>query len=244
MRAERTPPAAHLKFETPGTGLRPTGLALALITALLLFGVIADPWTSYGQDTPPAPPVSDAAAAALSIDALSSGGMASNLLHVPVTNLYPGEAPVKPVVDDPVAKDPAAAARGMKLFAQFNCVGCHAPNGAGGMGPALSNGKWRYGSSAENIYLTILQGRPNGMPAWGGMLPDSVIWDLVAYVQSISKPPDTEWGQTTAAGGFTIEQVPAEKLQPVDPWSHTEKFSYGQAPAQHGEPAAAPGGGQ
>jgi cytochrome c oxidase cbb3-type subunit III len=158
------------------------------------------------------------------------GGMASDLRHVPVVTLYPGAVPVRPTIENPVADDPEAIQRGMDYFTQFNCVGCHAPNGGGGMGPSLSNSKFIYGSEPENIYLTILQGRPNGMPAWGGMLPDQVIWDLVAYIKNISKEPAAPWGRTTSADGFTIEQVPAEFLMTVEPWQHTTPFSYGQAP--------------
>ena len=89
------------------------------------------------------------------------------------------------------------------------------------MGPALSNAKFIYGGEPANIYLTILQGRPNGMPAWGGMLPDQTIWDLVAYIQSISKEPAGEWGKTISLESFTIEQVPAEFKSTADPWRYT-----------------------
>jgi cytochrome c oxidase cbb3-type subunit 3 len=159
-----------------------------------------------------------------------AGGPASKLLRVPVVTLHPGGVPVRPKIANPVADDPEAVQNGMDYFNQMNCVGCHAPNGAGGMGPALSNAKFIYGSEPENIYLSILQGRPNGMPAWGGMLPDAVIWDLVAYIKTISQDPAKPWGKTTSAKGFTIEQVPAEFVTTVDPWHYTAPFSYGRAP--------------
>jgi cytochrome c oxidase cbb3-type subunit III len=158
------------------------------------------------------------------------GGTASELVHVPVVELYPGAIPVRPKVQNPVAGDPAAAQRGMEYFNQMNCVGCHAPNGGGGMGPSLSNATFIYGDAPENIYLSILQGRPNGMPVFGGLLPDQVIWDLVAYIESISKEPAPPWGKTTSADGFTIEQVPAESITTATPWQYTTPFSYGQAP--------------
>ena len=40
--------------------------------------------------------------------------------------------------------------------------------GGGGIGPPLMDDRWIYGSAPENIYASIVQGRPNGMPAWGG----------------------------------------------------------------------------
>lgn len=158
------------------------------------------------------------------------GGAPSELVHVPVSKLHPGAVPVRPTIENPVAGDPEAAQRGMNYFNQFNCIGCHAPNGAGGMGPSLSNSKFIYGSEPENIYISILQGRPAGMPAWGGMLPDQVIWDLVTYIKSISKEPAAPWGKTTSADGFTIEQVPAEYMTTTEPWKYTTPFSYGQPP--------------
>src|SRR5688572_18439773 len=43
---------------------------------------------------------------------------------------------------------------GKRLFAWFNCTGCHA-NGGGGSGPALIDDRWIYGASIENIVETI-----------------------------------------------------------------------------------------
>lgn len=155
---------------------------------------------------------------------------ASELIDVPVTKILPGDVDLTPKIKDPVANDSAAPARGMQYFANFNCIGCHADNGGGGMGPALSNRPFIYGDKPENIYLTIAQGRPNGMPSWGALLPQNVIWDLVAYVRSISKAPVSEWGKTTSLDAFKIEQVPAEFQSTPDPWKYTEPFTGGQKP--------------
>ncbi len=154
----------------------------------------------------------------------------ANLLDVPVTHIVPGNVKVKPNIENPVAGDSDAVNRGMKYFANFNCSGCHAANGAGGMGPALSNHSFKFGSDPANIYLTIVQGRPTGMPAWGTLLPSSVVWDLVAYIKSISNAPNPQWGTTTSLDAFDIEQVPAEFQSTSDPWKYTEPFSFGQKP--------------
>jgi cytochrome c oxidase cbb3-type subunit 3 len=76
-------------------------------------------------------------------------------------------------------------AEGKRLFEWYNCNGCHA-NGGGGIGPALMDNVWIYGGQPENIYATIVQGRPNGMPSFGGHIPDEQVWQLVAYVRSMS----------------------------------------------------------
>lgn len=155
---------------------------------------------------------------------------AAKLLGTPVSRLFPGNVPVKPSLESPVGDSREAAQRGMQYFQAFNCVGCHAPNGSGGMGPSLSNSAFIYGSEPAQIYLTIYQGRPRGMPAWGGMLPEPAIWDLVAYVRSISREPSQQWGKTVSAQMPQIEQVPAEYVSTPDPWGQTEAFSHGQKP--------------
>jgi len=78
-----------------------------------------------------------------------------------------------------------AVGEGKRLYQAYNCNGCHA-NGGGGMGPALMDATWVYGSEPQNVYTTIVEGRPNGMPSFGGKIPDQQIWQLVAYVRSMS----------------------------------------------------------
>jgi cytochrome c oxidase cbb3-type subunit III len=153
-------------------------------------------------------------------------------MQVPVSHLFPGAQPSVPQIKNPSQGDPNAEQRGMTYFINFNCVGCHAPNGGGGMGPALSNDIFIYGSQPENIFLSIYQGRPNGMPAWGSVLPDSVIWDLVTYIGRISNEPKPEWGRTFSANPLSpgVEQVPTEQVSTTDPWSATKDFKFGQKP--------------
>jgi cytochrome c oxidase cbb3-type subunit III len=78
-----------------------------------------------------------------------------------------------------------ALSEGKRLFSQMNCTGCHA-HGGGSIGPPLMDSKWIYGSQPENIFATIVEGRPNGMPAFHGKLPDYQVWQLAAYVRSLS----------------------------------------------------------
>ena len=58
--------------------------------------------------------------------------------------------------------------------------------GGGAIGPPLIDDKWIYGAGADQIYATISQGRPDGMPSFGGHITTQQIWQLVAYVQSMS----------------------------------------------------------
>src|ERR1700730_51257 len=154
------------------------------------------------------------------------------LLPVPVSSIFPGGATFPPQIKSPAAGDPAAVERGMQAFQSMNCVGCHAPNGGGGMGPALSERQFIYGHEPANIYLSIYQGRPNGMPAWGEMLPADAIWDLVAYVTSISSAPDTGWGQTISLSPPSprLHQVPAELVTTTPPGPQPHPFGKGRKP--------------
>ena len=74
---------------------------------------------------------------------------------------------------------------GKRLFTQYNCSGCHF-NGGGGIGPPLMDEKWIYGDKPENIYSTIIEGRPNGMPSFRQKISDGQVQQIVAYVQSMS----------------------------------------------------------
>jgi cytochrome c oxidase cbb3-type subunit 3 len=76
-------------------------------------------------------------------------------------------------------------AQGKQWFRWYNCVGCHA-QGGGAIGPALMDDKWIYGSAPDAIFATIVDGRPNGMPSFRGRIPEVQVWQLVAYVRSMS----------------------------------------------------------
>src|SRR5215213_4697106 len=78
-----------------------------------------------------------------------------------------------------------ALSEGKRLYEWMNCVGCHG-HGGGDKGPALMDEHWIYGSAPDQIFHTIVQGRPNGMPAYRGRIPDAQVWQLVAYVRSVS----------------------------------------------------------
>jgi cytochrome c oxidase cbb3-type subunit 3 len=101
--------------------------------------------------------------------------------------IYPGNS--KPPPLDPRAAayegNADAIAQGQRLYTWMNCVGCHS-HGGGGMGPPLMDGKWRYGGRIDQIASSISEGRPNGMPSWRSKLTPEQIWQLAAYVRTLS----------------------------------------------------------
>jgi cytochrome c oxidase cbb3-type subunit III len=86
-----------------------------------------------------------------------------------------------------------AVSEGQTLYERMNCSGCHAAYGGGGMGPALRDSLWIYGSDADAVFQTIQQGRPDGMPSFGNRLAPPEIWKITAYVRSLARltPRDT-----------------------------------------------------
>ena len=102
-----------------------------------------------------------------------------------MSGLQPGQSNPSRGYDPHYQENAFAISQGKRLFSWFNCVGCHA-HGGGAIGPALMDSEWVYGSEPANIYATILEGRPNGMPSFRGRITDEQLWQLVAYVRSMS----------------------------------------------------------
>lgn len=100
------------------------------------------------------------------------------------SSVHAGQPPPYPAAPAPYQDNAWAVSEGKLLFSSFNCSGCHA-NGGGGMGPALMDDRWIYGSSPSNIYQTILEGRPNGMPSFRGKIAGNDVWKLVAFVRAL-----------------------------------------------------------
>jgi cytochrome c oxidase cbb3-type subunit 3 len=114
----------------------------------------------------------------------------------------------------PYDRNAWAVSEGKRLYAWYNCVGCHA-NGGGGMGPPLMDDQWIYGSEPAQIHATIVEGRPNGMPSFGGKIPDQQIWQIVAYVRSLSGqlPKDVRSTRTDHMSAHPSDQA-RRKEQP------------------------------
>jgi cytochrome c oxidase cbb3-type subunit 3 len=103
-------------------------------------------------------------------------------------NLPPGfPLGVKPIaVSNPYEGSRDAIHTGSRLFIAYNCLDCHGAEGSGAMGPSFQDGRWHFGGSPGEVFESIYQGRPDGMPAWGGRISNDQIWMLTAYVRSLS----------------------------------------------------------
>ena len=133
---------------------------------------------------------------------------------VKLTQLEPGgRTPHTPRLS-PYQENAYGIAQGKQLYTAYNCNGCHAMGG-GGMGPALMDEKWIYGAEPDQLYSTISQGRPNGMPSYGSKLPSQQIWQLVSYVQTLSMqvPRDAAPGRNDDLNAIK----PELRLEPKPP---------------------------
>lgn len=102
--------------------------------------------------------------------------------HVAAGGMLPGADSLL----NPLAGDSAAVVDGGKLFDGFNCSGCHP-----GAGPALTDGRWKYGGTDGQIFTSIYFGRARGMPAYGGAVPRESIWRIVAWLRAQQPATDT-----------------------------------------------------
>ena len=96
----------------------------------------------------------------------------------------PALAQVVPDTPNPFEGKADAVAAGHDLFGKMNCAGCHAYDLTGGMGPDLTDASWLYGGKPGEIFHTIAEGTPRGMPAWKDKLTPDQIWQIVTYIQS------------------------------------------------------------
>lgn len=109
-----------------------------------------------------------------------------------VPRVQPGPAAPEPSayrsrplpIENPYRGDPQAIQDGRRLYRWMNCNGCHG-QGGGSIGPPLWDDQWRYGGRGVDIAESVLYGRPDGMPAFAGHLPEDQVWRIVAYVQSL-----------------------------------------------------------
>ena len=106
-------------------------------------------------------------------------------------------------IKNPYEGHKAAIATGAKLFVGYNCLDCHGADGSGAMGPSFQDGRWHFGGSPGDVFESIYEGRPDGMPAWGGRISNDQIWMLTAYVRSLS----TKDLSTENFTGKTVERT-------------------------------------
>jgi cytochrome c oxidase cbb3-type subunit 3 len=147
-------------------------LAVAAAGVVVLVPMLVACEQSSGGSTAPAPVAAKTDPSQISALPLGDvAGAARNTTARSISNPYEGNA--------------QAVQQGHDLFVRMNCAGCHGYGATGGMGPNLTDTYWRYGGVPVDVYKSIHDGRPQGMPAWNPALPPDDIWKLVAYIESL-----------------------------------------------------------
>ena len=132
------------------------------------------------------------------------------------STLRPGGGAAPQNTRNPYEGNAYAISEGQRLFGWYNCAGCHGSGGGGAIGPPLMKADqkdWIYGGSSSNIYDTIVKGRPNGMPTWGGKIPEYQVWQIVTYVRSLNQ---LEPKAATPSRPDSLEQKSGTILPPKD----------------------------
>lgn len=115
---------------------------------------------------------------------------------------------------------------GERIF-QGKCVICHGPEGAGFVGPNLTDDKYKNVRKLEDIYTVVRDGAANGqMPAQKTVLNDNQIAVVAAYVASLR-------GQNKPS----VKELPEEV--PIDPWPTKPSAAPAEAPGAGGTGAGA-----
>ena len=138
-------------------------------------------------------PVGAAIVAATLVWGVGASRVLEGSPHAAQTTRAPAAAPA-------VAQD---VAEGARLFVAYNCGDCHGAGGSGAMGPSLQDNRWRFGGSPDEIYRSITDGRPEGMPAWGRVIPREHTSKMVAYIGTLGAGKDVTTENFT---GATVER--------------------------------------
>lgn len=150
--------------------MKPMAMLIAAAIGLQLAGCERE---ARRLETPPKPALKPAAFS-------SPIHVGPPVVAAEVTKAGPADAP-----DKPPEENAYAVSQGKRLYRWYNCNGCHSAGG-GGMGPPLMDDQWVYGAEPAQIVATIVQGRPKGMPSFAGRIPEDQLWQIAAYVRSMS----------------------------------------------------------
>lgn len=86
-----------------------------------------------------------------------------------------------------MSRNPVFVAAGKQTYTSL-CVACHTPNLTGSIGPSLVSTEWIHGGTPKEIFKVVNEGVPaKGMVAWGPVIGQKKVAEVVAYVLSHHK---------------------------------------------------------
>ena len=131
----------------------------------------------------------------------------------PMPNRIGGATPdVYAALGKPYEGNAYDIAQGKRLYGWFGCARCHGDGHGSPRGPSFIDGWWNYGPDIVSIFISIRDGRPNGMPAFGDKLTTEQVWQLAGYIRTLGA-----YKALTAAPGRNDERQsrPAENRAPA-----------------------------
>jgi mono/diheme cytochrome c family protein len=114
-------------------------------------------------------------------------------------------------------RDQTPLGRGARTF-QRTCSGCHGADGRGGYRPGLvrpprdlTRAEFHAATSDEQLRKVIRLGK-NEMPAFGGLLADDDISNLITFIRSL--PPQKQAGAPGSGGAVGSAAAPGASAAP------------------------------
>jgi cytochrome c oxidase cbb3-type subunit 3 len=80
--------------------------------------------------------------------------------------------------------DATALAEGKNIFVT-NCAVCHKENASGDIGPNLTDKFWIYGNDIKDVFKTVKNGTPNGMPDHASKLNPIQLQQVSSFILSL-----------------------------------------------------------
>ncbi len=103
-----------------------------------------------------------------------------------VASLFAGAASAQAPFD---LNDPNRIEAGKRRFSGTCAAYCHGKDGAGGRAPSFKGNSFFEPEAAFKVITSGRQGQAT-MPPWGNAYSPDEIWELVAYLQYLSKQKD------------------------------------------------------
>lgn len=124
------------------------------------------------------------------------------------------DAPASNINEENVERvtDQALIDNGREVFIS-NCAPCHKEDGAGGIGPNLTDNYWIHGGDIKSIFKTIKQGVPEkGMISWEPLLSPDEMQNVSSFILTLvgTNPPNGK-----APQGDLYEQGAGEEEEPA-----------------------------
>jgi cbb3-type cytochrome c oxidase subunit III len=118
-----------------------------------------------------------------------------------VSYIHAGLPEVPTATPQPIPQGQGAAVAGAALYVRYGCINCHGPNGLGGVPnpqsedktiPPLSGPDFRAEFNTDQKIIEIVRtgsviGRAPivSMPHWGGIIPETQLQALAAYIETL-----------------------------------------------------------